>query len=575
VGFRLVGQVDGKVIEILIGPEHCVLGSAADCDLQLDHASVSRHHARLVARGDEVEIVDLGSQNGTFCAGRQVISSKAAAGTEIRVGDVRLMLERIPDGDLETVFPLPPTTAQEESAHSQVEGTTTLGMQPSNAFAGSDLPRLLLLLAQGAGPARMAAAAGAAAFNTIPMLGLEIALQHDNETAVLFTAHQKMSGSVDTEPVISRQGDVLVEARFPHPAMGPGYATIVESLALLVVLAGANPAIGSTAVEAILPPLPEPETVDDEMRRIYEKAAVTAAGDVGVLISGESGTGKEVLARYVHSASPRRGGRFVALNCAALPRDLLETELFGIERGVATGVDARPGKSELAHGGTLFLDEIGDMSLETQASILRVLHETEVYRIGSSSPRPADVRIIAATNRDISKLLDHGTFREDLYYRIAVWEVMLPALRHRKGDIANLAAFFLEREARTRGVAIGGISRSALEILTSYSWPGNVRQLEKEMARAALFVADGGPLTSVNLSPKLHTDEMQLQPPLLERLVTFEKREIIEALQHAGGDVRVAARGLGLGRSTLYRRLKALGIDPAPFVRGGDVDAKT
>jgi two-component system NtrC family response regulator len=284
---------------------------------------------------------------------------------------------------------------------------------------------------------------------------------------------------------------------------------------------------------------------------------------VAVLITGESGTGKEVLARYLHRASGRSDGPFVALNCAALPRDLLEAELFGIERGVATGVESRPGKFELADEGTLFLDEIGDMSAETQARILRVLQEREVYRLGGRDPRPARNRIIAATNRDLAARLADGSFREDLYHRIATWVVELPPLRQRKADIANLAAFFLEREASRQGRRIAGLSRGALAALSSYTWPGNIRQLENEMARAVLFLDDGDMLESTDLSASIRGR----RPPAVgiraldTILADVERDEIQRALAATGGDVAAASATLGISRATLYRRMKALAID--------------
>jgi transcriptional regulator with PAS, ATPase and Fis domain len=225
-------------------------------------------------------------------------------------------------------------------------------------------------------------------------------------------------------------------------------------------------------------------------------------------------------------------------------------------------VDARAGKFELANGGTLFLDEIGDMALETQSRILRVLQEGEVYRIGATAPRKAGVRIIAATNKDVQRLIRDGLFREDLYYRIATWMATLPPLRHRKPDIPNLAACFLAREAARAGVRVQGISRAALEKLVSYSWPGNIRQLEKEMGRAVLFLVDGELLDTSRLSPFLHEEARRAgKTSLATILEEFERDEILRALESAGGDVAAAAESLGLGRSTLYRRMKALRIE--------------
>jgi transcriptional regulator with PAS, ATPase and Fis domain len=298
------------------------------------------------------------------------------------------------------------------------------------------------------------------------------------------------------------------------------------------------------------------------IRDIYSQAARVATSRVSVLIQGESGTGKELLARYIHTASDRASAQLVTLNCAALPRDLLESELFGVERGVATGVEARIGKFEAAHGGTLLLDEIGDMAPETQAKILRVLQEHEVYRVGGNTPRPADVRVVAATNRTIDQMIGDGSFRSDLYHRIADWVVRLPPLRERRADIPNLAAHFLARAAAERGIHVAGISRSAVDALVAYDWPGNVRQLEREIGRAALFLEDGELLDTARLQQKIvDARAPEQQDGLKEVLERAEREHITRILSACGGSVTDAADRLQIGVSTLYRRMKALGIE--------------
>ncbi len=267
-----------------------------------------------------------------------------------------------------------------------------------------------------------------------------------------------------------------------------------------------------------------------------------------------------MLARYLHASSERAGGAFVALNCAALPRDLLESELFGIERGVATGVESRPGKFEMAGGGTLFLDEIGDMALETQARILRVLQEGEVYRLGGQEPRSADVRVIAASHRDLEAMQLEGSFRSDLYHRIADWTVRLPRLAERRADIPNLAAYFLAREVQRRGLEVAGISRGAMDLLEGYDWPGNIRQLEREMARAALFLESGELLESSHLQEAIR-ETARPAASLKERLEHVERQEIRQALTHHEGSVSAAAKELQIGLSTLYRRMRELGVE--------------
>jgi transcriptional regulator with PAS, ATPase and Fis domain len=403
---------------------------------------------------------------------------------------------------------------------------------------------------------------GAALFETLPAALVEVA----DGDALLFSARREVQGAAQTE---AHRDGVMVRVTLGTANAGRLFQPLLESAASLVALAAerAEPLPKAAHVEP--PRAPEPPSVVPSVQRLYTEAAQAARGEVSILIRGESGTGKEVLARYLHAASSRAAQRFVALNCAALPRDLLEAELFGIERGVATGVEARAGKFELADGGTLFLDEIGDMAPDTQARILRVLQEKEVFRIGGSAPRRADVRVIAATHRQLSKLIETGAFRQDLYYRIAAWVLELPALRARRADIPQLAAHFLGREAAQAGVRVRGISRAALEVLEGHPWPGNVRQLEKEMARAALLL-DGRELLEAScLSRELREEAARPAAPGLKgALEEAERRAIERALEDAAGDIDRAAAELGLGRSTLYRRIKELAIAVPPAPRG-------
>jgi transcriptional regulator with PAS, ATPase and Fis domain len=389
------------------------------------------------------------------------------------------------------------------------------------------------------------------------------------DDAVRFSARAEGQAS-STETPATRDGiagEITVRATFPSVRYADTYGPLLDTAAALVALgdgAGRARPAREVRVRPAVPAPPDPPTLDFEMRAIYADAAKVARGDVSVLVTGESGTGKELLARYVHEASTRSDGPFVALNCAALPRDLLEVELFGIERGVATGVDSRPGKFELADNGTLFLDEIGDMAPETQASILRVLQERLVYRLGGREPKAARIRVVAATNRDLTPMLEDGRFRSDLYHRIATWVVELPPLRQRRADIPNLAAFFLAREASRHGRRVGGLSRGAVDALTAFDWPGNVRQLEHEMARAVLFVDDGEMLDTARLHPAVLAGGSGSRPGTLDGArAAAERDEIVAALHAHRGDVAAAAARLGISRATAYRRLKTFGIDPS------------
>jgi transcriptional regulator with GAF, ATPase, and Fis domain len=300
--------------------------------------------------------------------------------------------------------------------------------------------------------------------------------------------------------------------------------------------------------------------------QLAERVADTSAN---VLITGESGTGKEVIARNIHQRSLRKDKAFVAINCAALPESLLEAELFGIERGVATGVDARAGTFERADGGTLFLDEIGDMAAATQARVLRVLQERQVTRVGGRKPLDVDVRIVAATHRDLPAEIKAGRFREDLYYRLKVVTIHLPPLRERREDLVPLAAHFVARFAGRHGRPERSLSRQAARALLVHRWPGNVRELEHTIEQAVL-IADGPEIEPDDLGLTV-VDERGVRlemPDHLEDLPTTvgevtdiaERRLIERALEAADGNRTHAARALGISRRTLLYKLKRLGL---------------
>ncbi|MFB3818901.1 MAG: sigma 54-interacting transcriptional regulator [Candidatus Methylomirabilales bacterium] len=303
------------------------------------------------------------------------------------------------------------------------------------------------------------------------------------------------------------------------------------------------------------------------LREALARAAKVAPTETAVLLTGESGTGKELVARAIHHASRRAEGPFVAVNCAALPETLVEAELFGHERGAFTGADKqKPGRFELAAGGTLLLDEVAELPPSTQAKLLRVLQEREFQRVGGTATLRADVRLLTATNRDLARAVEEGAFREDLYYRLHVFPVHLPALRERGDDVLLLANHFVTELAPKLGRGGAGLSRDALEVLRSYAWPGNIRELANAVERA-LILAEGGLLTAAHFdldragSPASTTGRdraADASPP--ETLADMERRAIRAILQRTGGNKTQAAALLGITRTQLHTRLKRFGI---------------
>jgi len=297
-----------------------------------------------------------------------------------------------------------------------------------------------------------------------------------------------------------------------------------------------------------------------QWRAVLKRAGQVASTDTTTCLQGESGTGKEVVARFIHATSPRRRGPFLAINCAALPETLLESELFGFERGAFTGAQhSKPGQIELASGGVLFLDEVTEMSLTAQAKVLRVLQEREFLRLGGTRPIKVNVRVIAATNQDLRNAVAQGRFREDLYYRINVFDIRMPPLRERGHDILLLAHSVLEEFARTNGCASVQFTSRAEDALLTYPWPGNVRELRNVLERAAI-VCEGAFIDAEHLSLTV-TEDM---PPLGSTdLGALERQAIIQALCEVAGNKARAAKQLGISRTQLYSRLRKYGLQRA------------
>lgn len=302
-------------------------------------------------------------------------------------------------------------------------------------------------------------------------------------------------------------------------------------------------------------------TAAPEMIKVARMVERVATANVSVLLLGASGTGKELLAKGLHNASPRAEGAFVAINCAAIPENLLESELFGYEKGAFTGaVKTQPGKIEMAEGGTLFLDEVGDIPLPLQVKLLRFLQERVIERVGGRKTIPVDVRIVCATHQDLDAMIATGRFREDLFYRLAEIVVRIPGLKERPGDAVLLAQYFLTRFSRENGRDFKGLTPDAVAAISDWPWPGNVRELENRMKRAVIM-AEGSRLTAADLDLINGSDEAALTLKVARE--NADRQAIRRAMLRADGNVSTAAKLLGVSRPTLYDLLKQYGLENA------------
>lgn len=579
------------------------IGSARSNDVVVPLRGVSREHAVLHVGEEGVTVEDLASKNGTSVSGRPVARAAVSPGEEIGLGPVRLSLEEVAAGDLELGLQVDPAAPPGSGGLSRgstadLGGLSAAASRPWLGIVESFVERLavrpaedlegaLRTVVRGTGATAACLAEWAPRGEPV-VLAAAGRVGHLPEREVLAEAAAAGSGTGAAPPV---GGEGPVWAALPAGAgelLGlfvwgrPRDPTIVAEL--LRVLLRLTLHLRQQPVEALDPDaagpadsatglcFPSGYVVGESpaMVSLYRQMESLADGDLPVLLAGETGVGKELLARILHDSSPRSEGPYVAVNCAAIPGDLLEAELFGIGAGVATGVHERQGKFVEADGGSLLLDEIGELPQPLQAKLLRALQEKEVQPLGRR-PRPVDVRIVAASNRDLRRAVADGDFRGDLYYRIAGYVLEVPPLRERREDLPRLIGHFLRRASHEAGRSVRGVTVKALEALSAYPWPGNVRELEHEVRRLAHLCPDGQAVDSLMLSPNVSDPVPPAEGPggpgpgsldLTAHTEVLERRLIRRALARTRGNQTRAAKLLGISRNGLAKRLKRLGIEP-------------
>jgi DNA-binding NtrC family response regulator len=538
-----------------------ILGSSASADIHIPLDAISRNHARLTVLSEtEIILHDLNSTNGTFVERKLIQQASISGRALLAFGNTEANL--VPaDTGMAIIMPTsdaPEKTPAAEPVPAQSTLLATPDMQLINTLSYHTAQLLKNTISRDEYARRLARdwrlAIGASA--------IEITDQKDPQTTLMIAraaAPDTISGSAQCVQHLS--GLNICFWRDSH-----SNSTTLEPLAqfFLNILNATSPetTVDKTDHNKPSPELPGAGTLNAELKQIYSLCNKVSSGDIPVLILGESGTGKEVLAHWIHKQSGRQG-QFKALNCATLDHQLLEAALFGIEKGAATGVDARPGILELAHEGTVFLDEVGEMPAEIQAKLLRVLEETSIYRIGGKNPITVDVRFISATNQQLHQEVENGSFRLDLFHRLAAFDVTLPTLVDRREDLPLLTGFFFDNARKQNNVHSPGITKSALSLLLRYHWPGNIRELKNEIDRAVLLLDPGEPLDAKHFSTRLNSccDKESVHKALTLEQAVFdaEQKAFTTAFAITNGDPAKTMEILGLSKTSYYRKLKQLG----------------
>ncbi len=520
--------------------DELVFGRHADCDVVIDHDSVSRRHARFRRRGAQIVVEDIGSTNGTLVNGAAIAAPRRLApGDVVAVGLATAVLAT--------------TTAIRDRRHvatvTELEDRLEAEVERARRYHRP----LGLVMLRVAGPAEAMEDHAAALARGLRRMDLLAEYGVDELALLLPEAGRAAADAVIERARRAPAGLVVTAGTAIYPDDGTHAGELIgvarERLRGIVRPAGARAAA------------PPAIAADPKMQHVMRLAERVAPSAISVLIIGETGAGKEVIAEAIHRIGPRAQGPFVRLNCAALTEALVESELFGHEKGAFTGaVAARPGQLELAAGGTLFLDEIGELPLATQAKLLRALEQSTVIRVVGRHELAIDARIICATHRDLELEIQRGRFREDLYFRIGAFVIPVPPLRDRRAEIVPLATRFIAELAPGRRAAL---APAAIALLEAHDWPGNVRELRNAIERALVLAGDA--IEPAHLPERIAAGAAGApgaagtpgaEPDIRRRVAGVERQAVIDALAAAGGKQTAAARALGISRFALMRLLE-------------------
>jgi DNA-binding NtrC family response regulator len=564
-------EASTRVVEVPDGA-HLTIGRSRTAAIRVESERVSRIHAEIVRRGRDLVIRDTDSRNKTWVNGAPITAERRlASGDEIAIGPITIVVSLTtgvaPRPDVDSARTLAQRLAAEvDRGHRYHRSFALVMLRLAGDLAEADaaldrvaeLLRPMDVLAEYS-PTELAI--------VLPELDATAARDLARALADAARAHAAHAGT---------ELDVAVgAAAFPRHGTTPDELIARARAALETARRSPRVDVGTPPDE---PPVVEGVVGDPQMRRVYELVHKVADHPITVLVLGETGVGKEVVAAAIHRSSKRREGPLVRLNCASLPESLLESELFGYERGAFTGADRRKqGYFEAAAGGTLFLDEVGELSLATQAKLLRVLEERRFTRVGGTEEVQVDVRVICATNRNLEADAERGTFRSDLFFRISAFTILVPPLRDRPAEIPLLADHFI-RQATPEGRPPPALTPAAAELLGGYAWPGNVRELRNAIERAVV-IHTGAAIEPDDLPERVREAPRPAPPPALEgapppiaetardvrdRMAEVERAALVAALEACGGVQTEAAKKLGMSRRALIYRMEKHGLKPPP-----------
>ncbi|HWO21190.1 MAG TPA: sigma 54-interacting transcriptional regulator [Kofleriaceae bacterium] len=552
------GEPSSRVIDLIDGGE-VTFGRSRGAIVSVKDDDVSRLHARVRRTGDAIEVEDLGSRNGTWVNGERITAPRRlAAGDELKLGSILAVVGRT--SGLRRARPVSDADAGEARLAAEVDRAVRYRRPVTFAlvrFAGRAIDAALDAIAGILRPMDL------------------IADYAGDDHLVILPELDRASGGAALASIVSaaQQAGATVKT---GSAVAPDDGTTADTIiaALRASLHGGKPA-GAAAAAAAAPaaaaPLDGPIVLDPVMQRVYKLVAKIGESSMTVLILGETGVGKELVAEAIHKGSPRRDGPLIKLNCAALPETLLESELFGHERGAFTGAERRKqGFFEAADGGTLFLDEVGEMPLSLQAKLLRVLEGKVITRVGGTAETAVDVRVVCATHRDLQADVRTGRFRQDLLFRIGGFTVAVPPLRDRRSEIVPLAEHFVRLAAAEQRRPPPALAPDARDALLAYRWPGNVRELENAIQRALVLCEDT--ITLADLPDRLRdvaprgggAAASAAVGDIQGQLEELERGAIAAALEAHGDNQTRAARALGLSRRALIYKMEKYGLKPPP-----------